>query len=133
MSERARTDQGGDLTEILGVYNADGGLRGEAAYVVGKVLGRVHCGLCDVTHSPVRRKQTWDALVARSRVPLRVVHRNELEAHEAEALVGLQLPCVLGRRRDGGYDVLLDADALNALGGSVEAFADALPPGVLRA
>lgn len=122
---------GGELVEVLGVYNADGGWRGEAAYVVGKVLGRAHCGLCDVTHSPVRRKDSWDALLERARVPIRVVHRNELSDAEAEALVGLTLPLVLGRYADGRDVLLLSAEELDALGGSVRDFADALPAGVL--
>jgi len=30
----------------VGVYHADGGLRGETAYILGKITGTVHCGLC---------------------------------------------------------------------------------------
>lgn len=116
-----------ELVEVLGVYNADGGLRGEVSYIVGNILGRSHCGLCDITHSPIRRKQEWDALVARARVRIRIVHRNETSPAETEALRSISLPCVLGLDSAGRYAVLLDADQLNALDGSVEAFANALP------
>ena len=45
-------------SEVLGVnHNADGGqLLGEMRYVVGHLLGRVSARLCDITHSPMRRK-----------------------------------------------------------------------------
>lgn len=123
---------GGDFVEVLGVYNADGGWRGEAAYVVGKVLGRVHCGLCDITHSPVKRKESWDAMIERATIPFRMVHRNELSDVEAVSLVGLTLPCVLGRYADGRHELLLSSTDLDGMGGSVRDFAAALPEGVLR-
>lgn len=118
---------GAELVEVLGVYNADGGLRGEVSYIVGNMLGRAHCGLCDITHSPIRRKQDWDELVVRAQVPIRIVHRNETSPDETQAIKTISLPCVLGRRSDGGFDLLLSADQLDALDGSVEDFANALP------
>ena len=44
------------MVELVGVYAADGGLVGEVAYVVGHLLGRTECALCDVTHETLRRK-----------------------------------------------------------------------------
>ena len=110
---------GTDVAELVGVYQADGGLAGEARYLVGHLLRRTSCALCDVTHSPVRRKPAWDAMVGRLGVPVRLVHRNERSA--AEAAVSRQTPCVLARHHDGSLRVLLTADELQ-LGGSVEAF-----------
>ena len=52
------------ISELVGVYDADGGLRGEAAYLWGRLRGTTHCGLCDITHSSVRRKASWDRMVA---------------------------------------------------------------------
>ena len=57
------------LHEIVGVYHADGGPIGEARYVIGKLLGTAHCALCDITHSPVRRKREWDRMVAELGLP----------------------------------------------------------------
>ena len=37
-------------------YHADGGPIGEVRYIIGKLLGTAHCALCDITHSPFRRK-----------------------------------------------------------------------------
>jgi hypothetical protein len=105
---------------ILGVYNADGGLVGELRYIIGHALGRVHCALCDITHSPVRRKREWDALVADLGVHVDLRHLNELDEGERDA-VGNRAPVVLVDR-DGRLKLLLDNDQLAALDGSVAAF-----------
>ena len=70
------------VVEVLGIYDADGGLRGEMSYVVGKLLGRAHCGPCDITHSAVRRRRAWDRIVESHNIPVRLAHRNELTAEE---------------------------------------------------
>ena len=111
------------MRELLGVYDADGGLRGEAAYVVGKLLGRRHCGLCDITHSPLRRKPAWDAFVAGLEVPFRLRHLNELTAAEAQAVAAAGAPVVLAVE-DGRFDVLVDSAAMDELGGDVDRFAE---------
>lgn len=68
------------VTEVVGVYDADGGLLGELRYVLGKILGRAHCGLCDVTHAALRQKPEWTAMVGRLGVPVALLHRNEVSA-----------------------------------------------------
>jgi hypothetical protein len=108
------------VEELLGVYDADGGVRGELAYVWGRWRGGVHCSLCDITHTTWRRKQEWDALVARTPVLLRVAHRNELSAAEQAAVAGQRLPLVLGRDA-GGWRTVVDAERLDTLGGEVDA------------
>ena len=102
------------VTRVLGVYDADGGLRGEAAYVVGRLLGRRHCSLCDVTHSPVRRKPAWDALVRELEVPVRVAHRNELTPAEAGGGRGRR---PAGAARRAGRRVLHGARGPDHVGG----------------
>ncbi|MBM6405550.1 hypothetical protein JQN72_14995 [Phycicoccus sp. CSK15P-2] len=114
------------IVEVLGVYDADGGVRGELAYVVGHLLGRTECALCDVTHGGLRRKPAWDAMTADLPVPVRLAHRNELSAPEADAVEASGLPVVLGARADGSLTVLVPPLTLGGLGGSVEAFGDSL-------
>lgn len=108
------------------IYDADGGLVGEVRYVVGHLLGRAECGLCDITHGPVRRKASFDALVDRLAARGHVVevhHRNEQTSPQATASTG-QLPCVLVADDPGGpWQVLVDADALRRCAGDVDAFA----------
>ncbi len=110
------------VVEVLGIYDADGGLRGEMSYVVGKLLGRAHCGLCDITHSAVRRRRAWDRMVESHDIPVRLAHRNELTADERVAVAGHALPVVLGRTRRRDWHVLLPAARLAELQGSVAAF-----------
>ncbi len=99
------------------VYDADGGLVGEARYVVGHLLGRTECALCDITHGPVRRKADFDALVDTLDIPVDVVHRNEQDPAVASVTAG-HLPCVAAQQ-DGEWSVLLDADAPQACDGDV--------------
>ena len=122
----------GDVDEVLGVYDADGGVRGELAYVVGHLLGRAECALCDITHSPVRRKPEWVAMTARLDVPVRVVHRNEVTPEERAAWATAGLPVVLARHTDGRHSVLLTREELARLDGSVEGFEVALSAALRR-
>ncbi|PKH37465.1 hypothetical protein SAMN05192575_101446 [Nocardioides alpinus] len=108
------------ITELVGVYDADGGLLGEAAYVWGKLRGTKHCGLCDITHSTVRRKGEWDRMAASLPVPVRLLHLNELDDELRASVAATGAPVVLGR--DGsGWRELVGAAELDAMGGSVGA------------
>jgi len=118
------------VEELIGVYRADGGIRGELAYLVGKVRGTSHCALCDITHSHVRRKRAWDAMVAELGVPFRLLHLNERSAHVIAA-AGDRSPVVLAQVREPKTPLLrlvlvLDEDQAEAADGSVEAFGQAL-------
>lgn len=113
------------ISEYVGVYHADGGLVGEAKYIVGHLLGRTHCSLCDITHSPVRRKKQWDGFVAGLGVPFRLYHLNEMPADVAAVVHEVGSPVVLARGGDGLH-VALGPAALEQLGGSVEEFGRAL-------
>lgn len=110
------------VTELIGVYHADGGPVGEAKYVLGKILGTAHCALCDVTHSPVRRKPQWDAMVSRLGVPVTLLHLNEQPADVAAATKAAGTPVVLARLADGSLHVALTPAQLDQLGGSVDDF-----------
>ena len=124
------------VIEVVGVYDADGGVVGEVSYVVGHLLGRTSCSLCELTHGSLRRRPEWDALVARLPVPLRVMHRNEASEDERRAWSVSGLPAVIGVRSDGTRSVLIGPTGLAALAGSVPAFErallDALSVGGLR-
>ncbi len=99
------------------VYDADGGLVGEARYVVGHLLGRAECALCDISHGPVRRKAAFDELLASLSVPVDVVHRNE-QAPDVAGVTRDRLPCVAARS-GSGWAVLVSADELRSCGGDV--------------
>lgn len=110
------------VVRLVGVYDADGGIAGELRYVVGHLLGRVECALCDITHSPVRRKRSWDALVADLPVPIVTVHRNEIPPDIAPVVSVDRLPAVYAVRPDGSAAELVGRDELRGLHGSVDAF-----------
>ena len=112
-------------SSITAIYNADGGLLGEAAYVIGHLLGTASCSLCDITHSPLRRKPEWDAMVATLPFPLSVQHRNEVSPELRAALKGHTLPLVAAESVEGITWVLTAAD-LDQCDGSPAAFCDAL-------
>jgi hypothetical protein len=106
---------------LVGVYNADGSLRGELAYLVGRARGSAHCALCDVTHGRLRRRADFDEACARLPVPLELRHRNEIDRSMVD-LIGGRYPCVLVV--DPDPEVLLGPDDVDACGGA---------PGVLVA
>ena len=108
------------VSELVGVYDADGGLRGEAAYVWGKLRGTAHCGLCDITHSAVRRKASWDRLAASLPVPVRLLHLNELDDDLAAVVAAAGAPLVLARE-EAGWRVLVTGAELDGMAGSVDA------------
>jgi hypothetical protein len=120
------------VREYIGVYHADGGLVGEAKYVIGHLLGRTHCSLCDITHSPVRRKKQWDQMVATLGVPFRLFHLNEMPGDVAQVTARTGSPVVLARTA-AGLQVLLPPAELDRVAGSVADFQTALtaagPPG----
>jgi hypothetical protein len=112
------------ITRLTGVYNAEGSLLGELRYVVGSRLGRAHCALCDITHGRVREKPAWRAARDALEVPFTAVHLDERSPEERTASEG-HTPCVLAHR-DGGIDVLLGPDELEACGGDPAALVAAL-------
>lgn len=106
------------VTELVGVYDAEGGLLGEAAYLWGRLRGTRHCSLCDITHSPWRRKPEWDALAARLPVPVRLLHLDELDADLTDVVARVGAPVVLARS-GAGWSELVGTRELDAMAGSV--------------
>jgi hypothetical protein len=114
------------IVSFTAVYNADGGIIGEVRYVIGHLLGMAECSLCDITHSPVRRKPEWDRMLAHLRVPVTVLHRNELDTSLLVAIGQTPLPAVFAHHADGTITVALSAERLGAIGGSVSEFERAI-------
>ncbi|MGQ4574981.1 hypothetical protein ACUH93_01020 [Dermabacteraceae bacterium P7006] len=111
----------GSERRLVGVYNANGGLVGELSYVIGKIRGTAHCGLCDITHGkrPVCRAE-WKEMVKRLPLPLETVHLNEADAPTARLLESEQAPFIA--LIDGENDrVLINAQELDDCGGDSEA------------
>jgi hypothetical protein len=109
---------------LVGVYDARGSLRGELAYAWGKLTGRAHCALCDITHRGVRRRPELERWIRTLPVPLELVHLDERTDDVVAASEG-RTPCVLART-PGGLVLLLGPADLEPCAGDVDCFADAL-------
>lgn len=110
---------------LIGVYKADGGLLGELTYVLGHLIGIRECSLCDITHSPIKKKGEFKAfekrLLADFDISVRLVHMNERTESELNASEGRE-PCVLLQHEDGSLSMFLDFVELKAVDGSVKSF-----------
>jgi hypothetical protein len=113
------------VTRVVGVYDADGGLLGEAAYVLGKIRGTRHCALCDITHGRVRRKPAWDRMVAELGIPMDLLHLNEMPADVRQVVAACGAPVVLLRTAAGLRPLVVRAE-LDTLDGSVTRLGDLL-------
>lgn len=108
-----------DELRLVGVYDADGTLAGELAYVIGHLLGTRSCSLCDITHGGLRRRPVFDQLAAELGIPFELRHRDELDPPRAAVVAESGLPVVL-LEESGDRRVLLDDDALRACDGDPE-------------
>lgn len=110
---------------LIGVYKADGGLIGELSYFFGHLIGVKQCSLCDITHSPFRKKGEFKKLESRLSkefgLGFRLVHMNERTEQELNASAGRE-PCVLLAHEDGSMSMFLDFQELKAANGSVKSF-----------
>ncbi|MFM2023598.1 MAG: hypothetical protein RIR89_990 [Actinomycetota bacterium] len=110
---------------LIGIYKADGGLAGELSYFFGHLIGVRHCSLCDITHSPVKKKREFKELERRLEaefgIGFRLLHMNERTAEEERASSGRE-PCVLLQHEDGTLSMFLDFMELQAVDGSVKSF-----------
>lgn len=111
------------VRELIGVYDADGTLLGEARYWIGARLGRTHCALCDITHGLFTERADWRACRDELDVEFRTYHRNDAPADVLAA--GSPAPFVVART-DRGLVALLGPEELDACSGDVEEFRRAL-------
>ena len=119
-----------DVTKLTGVYQANGSFGGEVAYVVGRLLGRSHCALCEITHGSVKEKASWKTCRESLDVPFDAVHLDERSAEVMAATDG-RTPCVVAHSADG-LRIIVDAEALERCAGSPEALVAAISDGLAR-
>ena len=112
------------LVRFVGVYSANGTLRGELAYLVGSRLGRTHCALCEITHGALGETKRWKTCRAALPVPFDTFHLNDQPPKVKQVAAG-KAPVVLAET-DQGYTLLLEPAALESCDGSVEKLTDAL-------
>lgn len=88
-----------EVVRFIGIFNGDAGVRGELAYVFGKLRGSTSCALCDITHRGLRTNPGWKDVICAVGVPFDLVHRNERIADVAR-LTGDQTPAVVAATAD---------------------------------
>jgi len=118
------------IARLVGVYDAEGTLRGEVAYWVGARLGRAHCALCDITHGLLRERTDWRSCRDGLPVPFTTYHRDD-QPDAVRALLGPRLPAVVAET-DAGLHLLLGPAELAACGATPQRLVDALTASALR-
>jgi hypothetical protein len=113
------------IRRLIGVYDADGTLRGELSYLVKARVGLAHCALCDITHGRLRERTDWRACRAGLPVPFEVYHRDD-QPSEVRRVTGGSAPVVVAETDDDRHVVVLGPSALEGCGGSPERLIDAL-------
>jgi hypothetical protein len=108
-----------DVTDLIGIYDADSTIIGEISYWVGARLGKRHCALCDITHGVIAQRREWRQCRTNIGVPFVTYHRNDAPS-EAIAAAADRFPCVLARR-DSRLVTVLGPTELEQLGGSPDA------------
>jgi hypothetical protein len=110
-----------NVTEFIGVYDADSTLIGEVSYWIGARLGVTHCSLCELTHGLFTQKGEWKTCAKGLSVPFHTFHRNDAPADVLVALAG-EFPAVLQRTAEG-LAVILTKKALESFDGNTADFA----------
>lgn len=114
----------GDITEFIGIYDADSTLIGEVSYWVGARLGTRHCSLCDITHGLFAERNDWRSCRERLLVPFTTFHRNDAPSDVLAVAAG-HFPCVIARR-NSELSVVLGPVDLELMNGSPEGLVDRL-------
>lgn len=117
------------IVRLIGVYDAEGTLRGEISYLFRRTFSGHHCALCDITHGAVRRRQAWKKASAefssRHGIDIHLAHlddapRSVLDHEDFRA------PMVYLERLDGTVEPLMTAADLEKCARSPEVLFGAL-------
>ena len=111
-----------NITELIGVYDADSTLLGEISYWVGARLGISHCSLCELTHGLFTQKSEWRQCAESLTIPFRLFHRDDAPDDVLVALAG-GFPAVLQRTTEG-VKVILTKNELERFHGRTADFAE---------
>ena len=109
---------------IYFIYNADGSFFGEISYFLKKLSGRDKCKLCDLSHTLIFQKKSWDDFLKELERPYRVLHIFVLP--DSIKQLNVNYPSIL-LEKDDSFEELVsrkdfeDIDNLSQLKQSLEA------------
>lgn len=109
-----------NVTEFIGVYDADSTLIGEVSYWIGARLGRTHCSLCELTHGLFTQKSEWKACASDLGISLITFHRNDAP-DDVLAVINEAFPAVL-IRTDDALSIVLTKSELEKFEGRTSDF-----------
>ena len=106
------------MTQVVGIYNADGSVTGEIAYAASKLTGRGSCELCEVTHgwNPFGRRE-WKTALQQSDLDITFIHRDEALPEQLAAAGQLPSIITLG---DDDWHVIMSANDIRQCNKSTE-------------
>ncbi|NBC46513.1 MAG: hypothetical protein GVY22_00675 [Gammaproteobacteria bacterium] len=100
-------------SELLFVYNADGGLFDQLTDAAHKAFSpsSYQCNLCKITYGLLTEKRAWRRFIEGLPIPCRFLHRDALQRR----FPALEIPLPAVLRVEGGDapEVCIDADSLN--------------------
>jgi len=109
------------VSELIGVYDADGTVWGEVSYWVGARFGMRHCSLCDITHGTFREKSEWRESREELGIKFLTFHRDDQPNDVREFLEG-RYPAVVLRDGHGVLSLLMNSEHIADCGHSPERF-----------
>ncbi|MBV7362903.1 hypothetical protein KRX54_00420 [Actinomycetaceae bacterium TAE3-ERU4] len=110
--------------KLVGVFHANGGVKGELTYLIGKIRGVAHCELCDITHglNPFGKKE-WKELEKQLPLPFQAVHLNEMPVEVSQLVSEENSPAlVLVDETGENTQILLTREEISQCTGSATKF-----------
>ena len=111
------------VDKLVGIYNANGSLAGEIAFLFGKFTGRTECALCDITHGPFKKKSAFFSAQQTLGISFEILHLDELDATLCSFKESA--PCVVAIR-DSECWILLSKAELALCDSDIDRFFDAI-------
>lgn len=109
--------------KIIGIYNAKGSIIGELQYLFGKITGRAHCALCDITHGKLKEKTLFKECRENLEIPFELLHLDELNKNLQN--FANDAPCVIGIKNNN-YSIIINSQELEECKSDVQNFSKLL-------
>lgn len=105
------------IERLMFVFDANSGKLSAFVDSAKKVLMIKGCSLCAITHGLAGEKEEWADCREEIGVPVDYFHRDDVPEPVAKAAA--RLPAIVAQLEDGGYELVLDPEALDRCRGSV--------------